>query len=51
MICAPSHDTVIVSSAAIGVVVLSCFAALAVALFAVIGSIDHDPGPPPRIRK
>lgn len=50
MICAPDPDTVVVSIAAMRWVVLLCVAALGVALLAIIGSIEHDPGPPPQIR-
>lgn len=49
MICTPDATTVIVSIGALSVVISSCLAALAVAFLAVISSIDHDPGPPPRI--
>lgn len=51
MICAPDAATVVVSIAALRLVVLLCVSALGVALLAIIGSIEHDPGPPPRIRK
>lgn len=50
MICAPDPDTVIVSIAAMRVVIFACVAAFGVALLAIIGSIERDPGPPPRIR-
>ena len=50
MICAPDPDTVIVSIAAMRVVIFACVSALGVAFLAIIGSIEHDPGPPPRIR-
>lgn len=50
VICAPDADTVIVSIAAVRIVIFACIAALGVAFLAVIGSIEHDPGPPPRIR-
>ena len=50
VICAPDPDTVIVSIAAVRIVIFACIAALGVAFLAVIGSIEHDPGPPPQIR-
>lgn len=50
MICAPDPDTVIVSIAAVKVVIFACVSALGVAFLAIIASIKHDPGPPPRIR-
>lgn len=47
MICAPDATTVVVNIAAMRWVVLLCVVALGVAFLALIGSIEHDPGPPP----
>lgn len=49
MICSPDPDTVIISIAAMRVVIAIFVLALGVAFLAIISSIENDPGPPPRI--
>lgn len=51
MICAPDATTVVVSLAAMRVVIFLVVSAFAVAfLTAVAEGVKNDPGPPPRIR-
>lgn len=50
MICAPDHDTVIVSIAAMRVVVFLVVSAFVIAFLTVIAEgVENDHGPPPRL--